>query len=175
MNWAMAKVASRAVPPLGPFGAAPSVFSDEGPPVPPVPDTSAPPVSSTYSERERRDSLSSVVQASRPLRDGTAGSYCVPVYGRTGHPAPIATITSPGPGGRRSMVRIGGSPDPKAVATHYVITAPRGLASWPGPVRLAQAPVGRGDDAAVVPGEALPHRHLSGSSKTNLRQARSCR
>lgn len=42
MNWAMAKVASRAVPPFSALGAAPSVFSDEGPFVPPVLDMSAP-------------------------------------------------------------------------------------------------------------------------------------
>ena len=48
MNWAMAKVASSAVSPaFGALGAPLPVFSDEGPLVPPVLDTSAPPVSST--------------------------------------------------------------------------------------------------------------------------------
>ena len=55
-----------------------------------------------------------------------------------------------------------------------VTVPPKGLASWRGPVRLVQAPVGRGDDAAGVRGEALRCSRLSGSSKTNPRLAQSC-
>lgn len=79
MNWAMADVASRAFPPFGPLGTAPSVFLDEGPFVPPVLDTSAPPVSSAITDpreggetRNEPAKIRSILSQSDGKSEGTA-------------------------------------------------------------------------------------------------------